>query len=281
VDLLVRQDLGSVRWTQYVAAIMALEFCSSFHLSGHRVEFVKRTRQYSADARTDLVGRWITVEFKSLHDHDKEELWYALMGWVNEQLLKSNTDCSGLEVDCTPAALSKREELVDGILNVKTNRITEYQELPQETGRARFVDGNMGRWIFPLNRAPEINRLINRLRGKYRKQLEEVNEPTLVVVRTSMLFKASIESIVSSVESLTERIRPVLSSLKKISAVLLYDDPFLPPLAPASIWNPNDRLLIGSKNGCARVALLVPNINALLPLTKDEMALLIGPSMIW
>jgi hypothetical protein len=41
IEALVRSDLGSSAWTEYVAAVMALEFCGRFAAAGRFVELIE------------------------------------------------------------------------------------------------------------------------------------------------------------------------------------------------------------------------------------------------
>jgi hypothetical protein len=282
-DSLVRRDLGSSAWTQYTAAVMALEFCGRLRGTGRAVEFIQATDAKSPDARVELARRWVTVEFKALHDPDEMKPWHALHDWVMGEFARHDLDLGGFEVDCAPAALAvgNRRAFLDGLLAVKRGGCTEYHDLPRQTGRARVVDGNMGHWMFPVTEVPELERVIDKLLGKWWKQLREATTPTVIVVRTRMLFGETLQSVASKGETAAARLREVMEPLPMIGAILIYDEMLWPPPSPAFLERPGYRLSVGAIDGCARAALLIPNDAAAVPLVSEEQDVLARPKMLW
>lgn len=280
---MVRRDLGADAWTQYTAAVMALEFCGRLRLTGRAVEFIQTTDRKGPDARICLAGRWVTLEFKALHETDEMEPWHELQEWVYSQFCVHGMDLGGLEVDCAMNALTKdhRAAFAGGLLAVKTSQSPDYQELPQQTGRARVIDGNMGHWLFPVKQVSELERIVGKLARKWWKQLRGATTPTVIVIRTCMLFGETQESVTIKAEAAATRLREVLESFDVVGAILIYDEILWQPPSPAFLGHPDFRLSIGAVDGCARAALIVPNHHASTPLDAVELETLVGPTMLW
>ncbi|MEO7037381.1 MAG: hypothetical protein ABI548_25725 [Polyangiaceae bacterium] len=282
VDALVRTDLGSIEWTEYTAALMALEFCGRLCRGARRVEFIE-TEGHSnpADAIVEVAGRSVTVEFKALHGPDAMKEWDELMDWTTAQMVSRGCDLAAIEVDCEPAALLEREAFLDGLLAVNVSRAPEFRPLPRGTGRARYTGLNTEGWRFPVTHTPDLDRIIGKLLGKWWKKFCDATTPTLLVVRTGMLFGENAASMLSKAEIAATRLRATLESLRTIGAILIYDEILWQPPAPTFFGTPAFRLSTGAVDGWARATLVVTNSNAAIPLTEAELEALVGPRMLW
>lgn len=169
---LVVRDLGSSAWPQYMAAVMALEFCGRLRRRGRGTEFIQNTDEKSLDARVELANRWVTIEFKATHEPDEMTPWNALHDLAFEHLVHCNLDLSCLEANCEPEALNPhvRNAFLDALLAVKQTGSTQYVDLPSGSGRARIISGNMGRWTFPVENVPDMERIARKMLGKWRLQ---------------------------------------------------------------------------------------------------------------
>jgi hypothetical protein len=282
-DRVVRRDLGSPEWTQYMAAVMALEFCGRLRRSGRRAEFIQNTDAKSPDARIDLAGRWVTVEFKAMHEPDEMKAWNELHDLAFEYLARHGLDLGGLEVNCEQGAVEPgvRSAFLDGLLAVKQSGSTDRVELPAQSGRARNIPCNVGRWRFPVEEVPDIERIVRKMLGKWRRQLAKEPGPTVLVVRTGALFGEALGAVVSNAEAAARSLAAAAQRLPSVAAVVVYDEMFWQPPAPAFLGVSSYRLSIGAADGCARAALLVPNGAAAVPLTPAELDSLVRPDMLW
>jgi hypothetical protein len=281
-DALVRSDLGSSEWTEYSAAVMALEFCGRLRPSVRRVEFIETAGHlHPSDALVEIATRSLTVEFKALHNPDDMKQWEDLCDWVVNQLVARGGTGSGVDVECAPTALDEREALVEGLLVVQRERSPDWQPLARETGWARYTGLNVLGWRPAVRQRPELDRIIGKLTGKWWKKFRDATTPTLLVVRTGLLFGESPASVLAKAEAAAARLRETLESFQTIGAVLIYDEPLWPPAAPDFVETPTFRLATGAADGCARAVLVVTNPCATIPLTEEELQVLVGPRMLW
>lgn len=281
-DLVVR-DLGSSAWTQYMAAVMALEFCGRLRRRGRGTEFIQNTDKKSLDARVDLVDRWTTIEFKATHEPDEMKPWNALHDLAFEHLARHNLDLGGLEVNCEPDALKPdvRNAFFDALLAVKQDGSPQWVDLPSESGRARIISGNMGRWTFPVEDVPDAERIARKMLGKWRLQLEQAPGPLVLIVRTGTLFGETLQDVTKNAETAAERFRETLLQLPTVGAVVIYDEMLWQPPDPTFVETSSCRLSVGAADGCARAALIVPNEAAAVALTTAELETLVRPDMVW
>jgi hypothetical protein len=282
LEALLRSDLGSSEWTEYLAAVMSLEFCGPLRAAGHSVELIETGGQQSPpDARVHLGGRWTTVEFKALHQPDNMKVWDDLMDWALNEMSRRGVRVEGIEVHCEPAALVERKAFLDGVLDVYRARTATFQELPCGTGRARFKSGNVNGWTFPVKDTPELLRVASKLAGSWWKKFGGVSTPTVLVVRTGMLFGETPRRMHEKADEAATLLREVLVDTEMVGAVLIYDELLWQPPAPAFFSRPEFRLSIGAKDGGARAALIVPNPRAANPLTSAELDVLVADRMLW
>ena len=281
IEALVRSDLGSSAWNEYVAAVMALEFCGRFAASGRLVEFIETADHESpADAFVDVEQRRIRVEFKALHEAEFLENWNDLTQWVATQMSEQGAD-NGIDVWCYPCALENREALLADLLAVRNARRPQMLELPSGTGRARYTGLNVMGWDYPKKQRPDLERLLGKLTTRWWRKFRNADRPGLLVVRTSMLFGASFAGIEARAQEIALALTSALPSIPGASAVVIYDDPFWPPIPATNRAVAGARLCTGTIDGSARVVLLVANGQATFPLASEELELLAGPRMIW
>jgi hypothetical protein len=282
LEALVRSDLGSSEWTEYSAAVMSLEICGRLRGSGCAVEFIETGGQAkAADARMRLAARWVTVEFKALHEPDAVKPWNEFTEWVLNELARRAVQVGGLEIDCEPPALRAREAFLEGVLEVQRSQVSVFQELPRGTGKARFAGGNMNRWTYPVADAPELLRLVGKLGGEWWKKFRGATTPTLLMVRTGMLFGDTARRVHEKAVAAVAVLREVLEDFETVGAVLIYDELMWQPPAPGFVATSEFRLSIGSIDGFARATLVVPNPRATLPLSEAELEVLVAPTMRW
>ncbi len=155
---LVAHDLGGKAWSHYYAAVMALEFCSRWRAAGCDVELVARdqtkgqTPRKTPDARVKLVGRWTTVEFKALHDHDDLMPWYEdFEPALGSALLSRSVGGTAFDRELTPAARTDVEAVADGLVEIAKTQAHEWMELPRGTGKARLAQTNLGVCGYPVS----------------------------------------------------------------------------------------------------------------------------------
>lgn len=278
---LVRSDLGSSAWTEYVAAVMALEFCGRFAANGRFVEFIETGGDDApADAFVDIAHRRLRVEFKALHEREGLEKWNDLMLWATHRLAAQGAD-NEIDVWCASSALENREAFLADLIAVRDAKQLDMVELPSGTGRARYTGLNVMGWSYPEKQRPDVERLLAKLTTRWWKKFRNADRPGLLVVRTSMLFGQTLAGIESRAGVVAETLTDVLPSIPGLSAVVIYDDPFLPPLPPMNRTVAGVRLHTGAVDGCARVVLLVENAEATFPLVNEELELLVGTNMVW
>ena len=233
-----------------------------------------------ADAVIKLVERPVIVEFKALHEAEHLEKWNALLEWVSQQLGQRQAD-NEIDVWCEPSALENREALLEDLLTARKGRSRARVRLPSGTGWVQYTGLNVMGWSFPEKQKPELERLISKLSAKWWKKFVGATDPTLLVVSSSMLVGQSWAGIRSRAENAAASVIEALESVPSLSAVVIYDAPFLPPLPTVFLESPNFRLCSGAMNGCARVTLATLNPSATVPLTENELRHLIGPQMVW
>lgn len=284
LDLLVG-DLGRRAWAQHVSSVMALEFCSRLRAADFGVELIKPdSREKRPDARVMLSGRWIAVEFKALHERDDYESWVELQDRLLSELALSNVELGSLDIAFAPAALDNRAAVVDGLRAVYASQCREYRELPAQTGFARFNGKNVGMRDFPIDQQADDAARITANLGAWSRQLAASAGPALLVVKAKNIFSAALltGAVQSRADQLSGELSPHLLDVPEIGALLVYEEPFLAVPPSYSTATVRAHVTAGASNGGhARVAILIPNPAARVPLVADELLPLIGKGMRW
>ncbi len=130
-------------------------------------------------------------------------------------------------------------------------------------------------------REDELLRLVGKLGGEWWKKFRGATTPTLLMVRTGMLFGDTARRVHQKAVAAGAVLREVLEEFKMVGAVLIYDELMWQPPAPDFVASPEFRLSIGSVDGFARATLVVPNPCATLPFTKAELEVLVARTMRW
>ena len=203
------------------------------------------------------------------------------MAWVVDKMLRRGVEVDRIRVECDAAALNNRETFLEGLIDVYQKRSAVFRKLPRGTGRACFTDRGEAGWWFPLEETEDLDRIISRLTGRWRKKFMGLATPTLLVVRAEMLFGSTPQRVLEKAREVAASLQPVLGTLGTIGAILVYDEIFWSPPSPAFGAFPDFRLALGAVEGCPRAAMLVPNQHAANPLTAAELDVLVGPNMLW
>jgi len=288
---LVEHDLGGKVWQHYFSAVMTLEFVARWRAAGCDVELVARDRTKgrrptkTPDARVKVVDRWITVEFKALHDHDDLTPWFEKFEpALGSVLMARGIAGTVFERDLTPAALTDVEAVADGLADIVAKGAREWTELPHGTGKARLAPYGFGTCGYPVVQKPDLDRLRSRLLSGWGEQLARATDPTLLVVSAKTRFPFSEPTLV--IERGREFARMLDLPLRDrpyIGAVLVYD---VPPLVPpvSAVYADLGSLRIGRDTapiGFARFSVITCNGGATVPLRKPELERLVGPSQTW
>ena len=130
---------------------MSLEFCGRLRSAGCQVEFIQRNDDpHPPDCRIELDGRWVTIEFKALHEPDAMQPWHEFEEWFHGQFPSSHDPAIGMDVECAEPALVEQEAFLEGLLSVQKSGVTTFQEFPRGTGRARCNGENIWKWQYPV-----------------------------------------------------------------------------------------------------------------------------------
>ena len=124
---------------------------------------------------------------------------------------------------------------------------------------------------------PDVERIRGELR-RWTQQLPADGNPTLLVVHTRDLY-APVSGLgrYEAAAAIASRIANRLLAIPALSAMLLYEDVFLPPSAPVSIQHPFFTATFGaSAAGMNRLLMLVLNPKATEPLRLEERAALLA-----
>ncbi len=277
-------DLGADTWRDHIAAEQALEFCGRFKRAGHRVEFIQTTHQVSPDTRVWLCDRPVTIEFKALHERDERAAWDGFEEELTKRLLHHGALADSFQLDIAFAepALQHRERTIDALLQIWDQRDHSWRDLPEGAGRARYAEepAEAG-WTVPVSQQPDLKRLLSNLRSKWVRQLDAADGPTLLVVLTEHLFSMKLDAQRAQIPSIVDALQKTLSGRRMLGGVLLHEEPFLPARVPIFDSGEDWSFTTGSSEGRARTALLARNSSARVPLTIDEIDLLLGPRMGW
>jgi hypothetical protein len=284
IDLIIK-ELGQRSWADYVAAVMALEFCSRFRAAGHAIEVVKPTHQRRPDSRAMLARRWATVEFKGLHDPDSKAVWDLFVDRVFSGLLEHAIGLDAFEIEFSEGALEDLDAVIDGLRTIHASQNTNFDDLPSGTGRARLVAGK-GKFTFPIVEHDDLLRIEKRLLDEKRpwsRQLATVTGATLLVVKSRDIFRALDQHhVMDRTAEVSTRLMPILQLFPEIGALLIYEEPAWGPRSPFSAETTGASVTAGaSEGGHARVAIVLPNRMARALLTVDELGTLIGSKMRW
>jgi hypothetical protein len=277
LDEVVRRGIGSSQWVQYVATVEMLEFCARLVPNGCAVEFIKNASEKTPDARVNIAGRWITIEFKALHEADAKREWYELLAWVSGEIVARGSSLTGLDIRCAAPALYERDAFLQGLIAVKSTRSPTFVQLPAGTGHARYGGPGPRDWMTPVPQASDLSRLINKLAGRWWKQLARAGTPTLIVVRSSMLSGLCPQhDLLPHAASVAAALDDVLQRFPMVGGVLIYDEPFQAPAGKVLLRHARFLLSLGAADGCRRIALLVQNRTADLRLHESEVLALLG-----
>lgn len=284
LDQLVRRGLGSARWNEYVAAVETLEFCARFRRGGCAVALIQNDHLKSPDASVALSGRPVTIEFKALHEQDRQKSWNEFNEVLFNALCQLGTDFSGLDVEYTDRALLDPTAVASVLASIKSEHAEDFRDLPDGAGRARFVAafGNRGSLRPPFEQKGDFTRLVQKLRSKWWRQLDAAVGPTLIVVRATNVFCAHPQHVLARAAELAASLSDDLARKRMVGGVLIYEEPLAPPFAPLTQIDSAFRLSMGeSEGGHARISYLVPNPVARVPLADEELDVLVGPAMRW
>jgi hypothetical protein len=281
-DALVKRDLGSSEWAQFMAAVMTLEFCGRLRPAGVAVALIETGgAKNPADVEIDISGRQITVEFKAMHEPDGSEEWHALFELLAEGLALRGMQASGFDLELQDAALDHPDAVIDGAIAALNERASDFRDLGRGAGRVRFTGSDMAGWHYPKVRTPDLPRIANKLKSGWWKKFVDTTGPTLLVVRTGVVLSATAEGMVLRAQTSSEALREAMAVVPALGGTLLYDEPFLPPMPPVHVSGEEFRLTLDDVDGCARTVLFVPNPVADVALDEKEIATLVGPTMRW
>lgn len=118
-----RRGLGSMSWIDYYAAVMTLEVCAGFHKAGRGVELIQNTDDASPDARIAPISRFVTTEFKALHEPEESEHWDSLHKYLEDTLGVRDLDLWQLEVYPTKEALKQRVTFAEGLVTILEHQL--------------------------------------------------------------------------------------------------------------------------------------------------------------
>jgi hypothetical protein len=279
-----RRGLGSVSWIDYYAAVMTLEFCSGFHQAGRTVELIQNTDDASPDARIASVSRFVTTEFKALHEPAETEQWDNLYKYLMDTIGVRDLDLWLLEIYPTREALKQRDAFVERLITILEQQIREPQELPAGTGRAWFRENPemIGGWHPPIRQVDDLTRLVRNITGKWYRQVRGSSGPVLSVVRTGMLASLDQRQVENTAAEIAKVLTETLPRVRPFSAMLIYEDLMWPPPTSTFVQTDTYRLALGSADGRSyRAALLVPNPHPREQMTDDELDTFVGPHMLW
>jgi hypothetical protein len=285
VEHLVKSDLGSHVWSEFMSAACTLEFLGSFQLAGHGAELIQNTHETSPDARLKIQNRWVTVEFKAMNPSEDQRAWSDFEAEVFALLMSEGLEVDSFDIDFSPVALGAAASVVEGLVAISQSRSTDFLPLPNGAGRAKYVKGTgkLPGFTIPLNVRSDQGRLLDKLSSAWWQQLAQVEGPTLLVVRARSLFPLdSLDDTSKMAANLATALRERLRGRRMVSGVLLYDEPFWPAHEPIHHAEEAFRLTIGpSPSGTLRITLLVTNPEPRVHLLAEEMGSLVGPQMIW
>jgi hypothetical protein len=285
-DSLVR-ELGLPRWKDYVAAVIALEFCSRFRTSGCDVELIKADgKAPRPDARVMPAGRWLTVEFKGLHDPHEKAPWDDLTDDVLcELMMEHGIDNPRFEIHFAPPALGNPAEVVRGLLDIQARAVREFEALPSETGWARISADGATSFSLPLAEKDDVTKIARNLADAERpwtRQLGSVTGATVLVVKSQDIFRSlDRHEVLARVDELSRQITNPLLSCPEIGAILIYEELLLSPPPGFVATTGSARVVLGSSEGFTRGAVLLQNRAARVALLEQEIDALIGERMRW
>lgn len=282
LEMVLRRGIGSNQWAQFTAAEMALTFCAPFHVADHPVEFLKNDQDTCPDARIEIAGRPVVIEFKGLHLTSELEKWQQFGAKVSQGLMRQDLDFTSFHIHFAPGALAHVDDIVSALVALHASGEPGWHELPHDGGQVALNPSrDRQRFEYPVSQKPDLERIVLKLRG-WCTQLADLPFPTLLVVRASVfdVFHPgqNFETAGAIVTALTEE----LSTKRMISGMVVYDEPFMPALASVEQVTPDHRMVIGTTSrGFPRFALLVPNPAARVALNGAEMDAIVGPNMVW
>jgi len=271
---ILKDELGSARWSDYCAAIMTLELCSRIRTSGREVRFTKRTHLKHADAVLVLDRREIAVEFKALHVSDRQRDWDRFVDRWFAAFTREQVPVDCLKCEFEEPLLANQDVVLQAMLDIARSKESSFVELPMGAGRARYV-GSAGWYSTSVKQHGDVARIAKKLNA-WLGQLQNVDGPTLLVVRAKDLFSQG--EIMATLAQLRLR----LQRRTVPSALLIYEEEQCPPTSMRSAATKQFRLVLGAApGGFARTSALVLNSGAKHTLSDEECDALVGPEMLW
>lgn len=283
VELLVK-DLGSPSWQRHIAAEQALEFCGRLRACEHRVAIIRPTHNRSPDVQVWLSDRPVTIEFKALHNPDEQDTWFEFVEALHNELFQRRPGADPLPFDVQfhLPALEHMNDVAEALSEMAARGGASLHDLPHGAGQAKYVaEPSLRRLVFPVEQRGDLERIVSGLGGKYRRQLHEVIGPTLLVVLTQDLFVVRMEQLLTVVRHAAGTLRGVLAERGAIGGILIHEEPLegvpIPVLKRENDW----RFAMCATEARARNALFVNNLTAEIPLTDNEIELLVGANIRW
>lgn len=289
-EYVVSKDLGSSALKDYRAAVMALEFCSAMQRAGCEVRFTKPDNDRHGDCEVRLVNQWVTVEFKAVYDSDGEARWSGFIEALCHALHLRDSDFAYFDVVFEMEALDVSiEDIADVMVGISApvpGVEPGFTPLPGNAGQARRAHGTAGSHRRPTSQKPTTDRIVRNLESqKWWGQLRDVPGSSLLVVRTQDLFDSmSCSAIRELTSSLEPRIARALASKAMISALLVYEEPYLqgPPAPLVENLSAARVEIRTSQIGTTRISILFPSPSPRVRLSDAELDRIVGPtSLLW
>lgn len=255
---------------------MALWHCAAAKLAGHEVQLIATRNHRCADAQLMIDGHWLAVEFKELHDHEREEAWQTLHAEVFN-LLPSHLNTGMFAAEFAAAALKNPSVIAREFERITVTPDEDWHALPNSSGRARLATGRVPAiWEFPFTQNRPMKRIGQKI-GSWAKQVASYETPRVVVVRAQTVRG---ELSWRNIEGTSARLVRDLVRRPSVSALVVCD-------APESVTTPALRRLRHGiwhrrrLDGVGRSTLLVRNPEARFPLSDDMAEALVGEHGVW
>lgn len=270
-------DLRGKNWEHYASADMVLRIAAHFRARGLELEIPRHVNKKVADIRVTVGRRTVTIECSALREPKArqafDDFFQKLLDWTNEDLERRGRLRLHFLGEFNPSALRRLWSTMSRLVATGecasvpiTNEIrVEYHPdaVPQ---------------LVPIEQGPRIvstdtTRLASKLIRKA-SQLD-VAGPTALILRSFDAFLLAHDKIDAAAEVLV-----ALPQTPMVSAVLLYEDSFLPglPFARALVDRGVLQVVGHTAQGLHRQGLLIANPAARMPLEPDELtSLFLGP----
>lgn len=270
---LVRRLLGSTEWSDYVAGSMALSFLALLARAGRSAVPIAEGNALSADVEAILHLRPVTVEMKAMHTTADARLFDDLM----DAILDEGVDLGSL-VGHIPVVPPRETHapIASEVARIFSQPGPSTQvSIGKGSVRRRQNDTEL--LLGPASKV-DRERLLDRIRNrKYVDQLDTVQGPTVLLVRSrSVFFGAEAHLLRQWLADLSEHLRRAPG----LSAVIVVEEGGA-RLNYQAVRNV--RLLVGldPEDRVPRTVLLMSNEEARVPLTAEELDVLLSPSMCW